>query len=291
MKVADFVPRETDPFDTSRSIASIPTFSSPLVARLHALWAAHRKTVDDLFPPPPGLPKDRNAYLKAVDEIYKHDAYHSLSIEGYQVSPALIERVRGGQWGSTAKDNEQTRDALAAKGYWLAFEQVKTDVAKVLDGADPGKVGAEAHRTWFRALFQPFVAAGIIGAASLAGYRNHPVYIRNSKHVPPRWEAVSEAMAELFLLISNEPSPAVRAVLGHWLFGYIHPYPDGNGRVARFLMNLMLASGGYSWTVIPVNDRTRYMEALETASTKDQIEPFALIIKRYLTQPLTDLAD
>jgi len=41
----------------------------------------------------------------------------------------------------------------------------------------------------------------------------------------------------------------VRAVLGHWLFGYIHPYPDGNGRMARFLMNVVLASGGYSWTI------------------------------------------
>ena len=48
----------------------------------------------------------------------------------------------------------------------------------------------------------------------------------------------------------REPEPGVRAVLGHWMFGYIHPYPDGNGRIARFLMNAMLASGGYPWTVV-----------------------------------------
>jgi Fic family protein len=41
----------------------------------------------------------------------------------------------------------------------------------------------------------------------------------------------------------------VRAVRGHWSFGYIHPYPDGSGRTARFLMNVMLASGGYLWTI------------------------------------------
>ena len=51
--------------------------------------------------------------------------------------------------------------------------------------------------------------------------------------------------AALFELLENEIEPSVRAVLGHWLFGYIHPYPDGNGRIARFLMNVMLASGGY----------------------------------------------
>jgi hypothetical protein len=43
---------------------------------------------------------------------------------------------------------------------------------------------------------------------------------------------------------ANNMQPCVPAVLGHWLFGYIHPYPDGNGRIARFLMNVMLASGG-----------------------------------------------
>ncbi|WP_211256169.1 Fic family protein [Edaphobacter aggregans] len=48
----------------------------------------------------------------------------------------------------------------------------------------------------------------------------------------------------LFNLIEAEPEPSVRAVLGHCLFGYIHPYSDGNGRKARFLMNVLLASGG-----------------------------------------------
>jgi Fic family protein len=62
-------------------------------------------------------------------------------------------------------------------------------------------------------------------------------------------------MNALFDLLEGESEPSVRAVLGHWMFGYIHPYPDGNGRIARFLMNAMLASGGYPWTVIRVEDR------------------------------------
>ena len=49
----------------------------------------------------------------------------------------------------------------------------------------------------------------------------------------------------------------IRAVLGHFLFVYIHPYTDGNGRLARFLMNLMLVPAGYVWTVIPVEKRKR----------------------------------
>ena len=85
-------------------------------------------------------------------------------------------------------------------------------------------------------------------------------------------------MPALFDLLKQEPEPGVRAVLGHWLFGYIHPYPDGNGRMARFLMNAMLASGGYPWTVIRVEDRDAYLAALDRASIDMDIEPFATFI-------------
>ena len=45
--------------------------------------------------------------------------------------------------------------------------------------------------------------------------------------------------------------------------------------MGRFLMNLMMASGGYPWTVIPVGDRKIYMEALEKASVDEDIVSFA----------------
>jgi Fic family protein len=76
----------------------------------------------------------------------------------------------------------------------------------------------------------------------------------------------------------SQAEPAVRAVLGHWLVGYIHPYMDGNGRIARFLMNAMLASGGYPWTVVRVEDRGQYLRALDSASIDLNIEPFATFL-------------
>ena len=85
-------------------------------------------------------------------------------------------------------------------------------------------------------------------------------------------------MPALFDLLENEPEASVRAVLGHWMFGYIHPYPDGNGRIARFLMNAMLASGGYPWTVIRVEERVPYLTVLDRASIDLQIAPFAAFI-------------
>jgi Fic family protein len=122
------------------------------------------------------------------------------------------------------------------------------------------------------------VTAGLIPAGALAGYRNDAVYLRTSRYVPPRWESVRDAMPALFDLLEKETEPGVRAVLGHWLFGYIHLYPDGNGRLARFLMNAMLASGGHPWTVIWVDDRDRYLAALDRSSIDVNIQPFASFI-------------
>mgnify|MGYP000234676090 CR=1 FL=1 len=83
----------------------------------------------------------------------------------------------------------------------------------------------------------------------------------------------SSGGSHYFLVL--EPDPAVRVVLGHFMFVYIHPYMDGNGRIGRFLMNVMLAAGGYPWTVIPVEEPNAYMAALEAASVSEDIVPFA----------------
>ena len=82
-------------------------------------------------------------------------------------------------------------------------------------------------------------------------------------------------MPVLFDLLKSETEPCVRAVLGHFILVYIHPYMDGNGRIGRFLFNTMLTSGGYSWTIIPVELRNEYLSALEQASVDQDISEFA----------------
>jgi fido (protein-threonine AMPylation protein) len=278
MKAAGYDVRESDPFVNPPPAAPLPAMA-PIVGRMRAMWQAMRGKVMEAFPPPPGLPADRAAYLRSVDEIYRADAYHSLSIEGYSVSVALVERVRTGEWDPEHHDaDRQSRDTLAARGYWQAFQAVKANVAEIVAGAPAGSIVRAAHREWYRELFQPCVAAGLIGAAALAGYRNDAVYLRTSRYVPPRWETLRDAIPALFDLLENEAEPAVRAVLGHWLFGFVHPYPDGNGRMARFLMNAMLASGGYPWTVVRVEDRAEYLGALDRASIDGDIAPFAAFL-------------
>jgi fido (protein-threonine AMPylation protein) len=283
MRSAHFDVREKDPFDPEPSSPPPARSAAPIVARLQTLWAASRAAVLAEFPGARGLPADADSYLQRIDGVYKLDAYHSLSIEGYQVTPELVQRVATGAWDPEGEPSDrEDSNALAARGYWLAFQRVRDAVRRILAAGGDISILRTAHRDWYRELFSPHVEVGLLGASLLAGYRTQPVFLRGSRHVPPRAEILREAMPALFDLIEGERVPAVRAVLGHWLFGYIHPFPDGSGRVARFLMNALLAGGGYPWTVIRVDDRAEYLAALETASVATDVRPFAKFVARQM---------
>lgn len=285
MEASGYPIKETDPFESPTSfLAAGKRILSPYVGRIEFLWGAMRDIVLENFPEPPGMPTDHQKYLQEIEEIYSNDAYNSLSIEGYQVTPALIEQVRSGTWNPDSReDDRHHRDALAAKGYDLAFKAVKESISKILAGSSPGNVVSNDHQFWYSQMFSPSVQAGILKPSELAGYRNQPVYIKGSQHVPLPYSSVLDCMESLFSLLSEEPHPGVRAILGHFLFVFIHPYMDGNGRIGRFLMNTMLASGGYPWTVIRMEHRRSYMDSLEEASAKGNILDFTQFICQEMT--------
>ena len=287
MKTAGYDIREKDPFEDTINLILPARKQSPDVNRIRLMWQQMREPILKQFPAAPGRPSDIAAYLKAADGIYVADAYHSLSIEGYRVSPELIERLRSGEWNPDENgDDRQHRNALAARGYWQAYQAVRESVRKVLAGDNPGAVSENDHGDWYREMFGPSVTAGLMRTADLAGYRNDRVYIRRSMHVPPRHEAIRDCMPAFFDLLKQEPEPSVRVVLGHFVFVYIHAYMDGNGRMGRFLMNVMLAAGGYPWTVIPLQKRDDYMAALESASVEEDIAPFAEFLGRLVSDRL-----
>ena len=295
MAAASYDVRESDPFNDRPSLSLPARETSPYVNRIRLLWDKMRQPIIERFPKAPGLARNTGAYMKGVQEAYVTDAYHSLSIEGYRVTPELIERVRSGTWNPEANelDREQT-EAMAARGYWQAFQVVEKSIGRVLKGENPGTVAEEDHREWYREMFAPSVTAGILKPSDLAGYRNGQVYIRQSMHVPLNRDAVRDAMPAFFDLLTQETDPAVRVVLGHFIFVYIHPYMDGNGRMGRFLMNTMMAGGGYPWAVIPLSERKAYMACLEKASVGEDIGPFAdflagLVEKRLAGEPLPEV--
>lgn len=252
---------------------------SPIATRIKLMWAEMREAVLQNFDVEPRLINDKQGFLASIDDRYTSDAYHSLSIEGYTVTEELIEKVRSGLWNPDGDpDDRQLKDALAAKGYWDAFQEVRKSVERIFDGEAANDIVEREHLDWYRALFQPSLAAGIVKPENMAGYRQHFLHIRGSRHTPVNWETVPDAMDSFFECLKNEEDPRVRAILGHFLFTFIHPLPDGNGRTGRFIMNTMLASAGIPWTIVPVDRRNEYMRALESASSERDIVPFTQLV-------------
>jgi len=288
MKEAGYNIREVDPFN-SKLLYDFPKREiSPNVIRIKLMWQEMREIVLNHFPKENGIPANVENYLNEVQDAYTTDAYHSLSIEGYKVTAELINRIANETWNPDENEEDKNqKNAMAAKGYWQAFQSVKLSIEKILKRMNAGAVVDEDHGDWYRQLFGPSVTAGILKSSDLAGYRNGSVFILNSLHVPMTAQSVREATPVFFELLKDEKEASVRVVLGHFIFVYIHPYFDGNGRIGRFLMNAMLASGGYPWTVIPVEDRKIYIDTLEKASSENDIVPFTKFLARLVKAGLS----
>ena len=270
--------RENNPFESLKQEGPLRGYVSPIVGRIRKLWESKREYIVSVFPESTGEPNrnDENDQ-ESLSRVFQEDAYHSLRIEGYRVTPEMIKSVV--DWNpENYPSKEQQHDARACRGYFLAFKRAESIIQDIIKNKkNPGDTMRQAHFDFYQDLFTPDRESQSLKKES-PKYRGHFIYLRGSRYVPPQHSVLPEAMGEFLDLLSKEPHAGVRAVLGHWLLGYIHPFHDGNGRTARLLMNTMLASGGYPWTVIRVDDRDQYMKCLDSASIDGDIKPFAQFI-------------
>jgi|GEM_PF-1460604 len=208
------------------------------------------------------------------------DAYHSLSIEKYIVSEEMIESIASGQWDpETQKD---AINAMAAKGYIDAFNfvlrEALRDEALWQSGNTPTEDISEILLALVlgikRRLFAPMAEAGLLSPSDLESYRNHPIFIRGSNHVPMNHTKIAEAMQGLVTSTAEEKSPYIRAALAHFFLGFIHPFADGNGRTSRFIMNYLRLVAGLPWLIVPVEKRSEYLSGMEQMSMQEYPNPF-----------------
>lgn len=104
-------------------------------------------------------------------------------------------------------------------------------------------------------------------------YRIKPVSITESQYPVCDVSKIQDEMNELFQWANSERDkyhPVEFSALLHKRFVFIHPFIDGNGRIARLLMNAALIQDGYMLAVIPPVMRHDYISALEQAHKNDQ---------------------
>ena len=249
-----------------------------------------REPVIERFPKAPGLPRNVDACMKRVAEAYVIDAYPSLSIEGYRVTTDLIQRVRRGVWNPEKNDQDRDqRSAMAAPGYWQAYQEVQKSIAKVLGGENAGAVEDDDHRTWYLEMFAPSVTADILKPSDLAPRLpglHSPVHAR-----APEPRGGERCHAGVVRTAARGGAPDSKGC-ARALCIRVHPSLQGRERAPGAVSDEPHdGAGGYPWTVIPVMERKPYMESLERASVGEDIRPFvnflaSLVKQRLAGEPL-----
>src|SRR3989339_2155384 len=107
-------------------------------------------------------------------------------------------------------------------------------------------------------------------------YRTLQVYIRGTNWFPPKSTEVPKEIASLLSWYTKNKKklhPLILAAYFHSAFETVHPFVDGNGRVGRLILNLILRKNNFPMINIPNKKKYIYYEALESAQTKGDLRP------------------
>lgn len=127
-------------------------------------------------------------------------------------------------------------------------------------------------------------------------YRNVPVAISGSRHIPPQPWQVPVLMEQLLAWYTEQEPilhPVVLAAEMHERIATIHPFIDGNGRTARLAMNLILMQRGYLVVNIAGDTESRlaYYNALEKCNLENEKGDFIELIAGYVLKSLRGVLD
>lgn len=120
---------------------------------------------------------------------------------------------------------------------------------------------------------------------AIGEYKTQPNNVRTSTgeiyyFTPP--DQVKSAMSDLIDWYRKQEDegeyPMVIAATFHYRFIRIHPFDDGNGRMARLLMNMILIKHGYTVAVVPFEERGQYIGMLEQADKTEDLTEFITYI-------------
>ncbi len=128
-------------------------------------------------------------------------------------------------------------------------------------------------------------------APEIAGhYANLPRYVRTEtgRHTFPSPAEVPALMGDLAQWIATASNTPETAFTAHRRLVAIHPFNDGNGRMARLLMNLVLMRGGYPPVAVRPEDRLEYIRSLQQEQAGQGAESFNALLYQRLEATLEE---
>jgi Fic family protein len=190
--------------------------------------------------------------------------YNSNAIEGNALNigeTRLVVEQGLTLTGKSLKDQAEAKNLSEAIDF---LEELASDKSRPINEADIRQM----H----------YLVLKNIRDADAGKYRTVPVEISGSQYKPPSPESVSAEMQEFCAWLAQASVPGNKwqskdalllASAAHAWFVTIHPFIDGNGRVGRLILNLLLMRYGYPIAIITTADRGRYYDSLEISQTSD----------------------
>jgi len=218
--------------------------------------------------------------------------YHSNAIEGNTLTPGETRAFL--LHGITAK-GKPFRDYLDIKGHNEAIAYLE-DMVRGQELLTEAAI-RELHRIL---LVEPYEVDAITSEGwptrrriAIGQYKTAPNHVRTSTgeiHYYALLEETPAMMGDLMGWFRRETErgelhPLVLAATFHYRFVAIHPFDDGNGRMARLLMNLVLMQRGFVPIVIKLESRADYLLALEKADV-GELEDFVVLVGEELIRSL-----
>ncbi|WP_367567713.1 Fic family protein [Lacrimispora sp.] len=200
------------------------------------------------------------SYARAFDLEYTH---HSTAIEGNTLT--LLETKAVLEEGLSV-GGKRLREIYEVVNHDKAYRYVKDCIAKGLPLDE--KIIKDIHAI----LMENIMTGGV--------YRNVDVYISGAAHTPPSPVEMYQQVKNFYLDMQERDTDNVieLAAWTHAEFVRIHPFPDGNGRTSRLIMNYQLMAHGFLPVSIAKEQRLEYFDALEAYAVKKELAPFADMI-------------
>ena len=215
------------------------------------------------------------ATLKSLREYYRVGlTYTSNALEGNSLTESETKVVI--EDGLTI-GGKPLRDIYEATGHAKAYDFLY-EISKERPVSESDIL--ELHRLFYSQIDKD--NAGV--------WRKVPVFISGSHRALPAPENVPSLMAGFVKWMAENEGrlhPVEFAALVHQKFVYIHPFVDGNGRMARLLMNLALLRAGWTIAIIPPICRHDYIATLDKAGRSPA--PFVLFVRDRIIETQREL--
>ena len=209
--------------------------------------------------------------VKQIQEYYKIGlTYSSNALEGNTLDLAETKVVL--EDGLTI-NGKPLKDHLEAIGHGLAFD-------KLISISKSDFITEENIKDLHNLFYNK------IDSDNAGKYRTKPVIVTGADVAFPSPSEIPKKMKEFAAKLpemKQNMHPVEFASMVHIIFVNIHPFIDGNGRVARLLLNLALLEAGYNITVIPPVVRADYIRALQ-ASNHGEFQPFINFISEMVLE-------